>query len=174
MTVLLAVDPGVRYPAGALFVSGVLQKASRVKIPKGIGPKTPVLERCRAISLSITDWAQAIPDILVVEYPQIYTQDKSKGNPNQLVPLAAIGACLSGLYMATRVISPTPREWTGNIPKNEDGDPWDSPRGRRVWERLSDVERTRVVPSHDAVDAVGLGLFGLGRFDRRRVYETGL
>lgn len=173
MSTLLAVDPGLRYPAGALFVGGELVKASRVKIPKGITPKTPVLERCRAIALAITDWAGVIPDVLVTEWPQIYTADKSKGDPNQLVPLAGIGACLSGLYLHARTISPRPREWTGNIKKNEDGDPWDSPRGQRVWSRLSVVERGRVVPSHDAVDAVGLGLFGLGRFERRRVYEVG-
>lgn len=174
MSVLLAVDPGVRYPAGALFVSGVLQKASRVKIPKGIGPKTPVLERCRAISFAIAEWAGVTPDVLVSEFPQIYPADKSKGDPNYLTPLAAMGGVLAGFYPNARVLSPLPKEWTGNIPKNEDGDPLDSPRGRRVWERLSEVERTRVVPSHDAVDAVGLGLYGLGRFERRRVYETGL
>jgi hypothetical protein len=173
MTTLLGFDPGLSHPAGALFVSGVLQKASRVKIPKGITTKTPIAERCRAIALAVTDWAGVIPDVLVIEWPQIYTADKSKGNPNQLVPLAAMGACLSGLYLRSKVISPTPREWTGNVKKDEEGDPWASPRGLRVKSRLSDIEFKRVIPSHDAVDAVGLGLYGLGRFNRRRVYETG-
>lgn len=174
MTTLLAVDPGLRYPAGALFVSGELIKASRVKLPKGIGPKTPVLERCRAIAFAIHEWSGGAPDILVTEWPQVYTQDKSKGDPNNLIPLAGIGAVLAGFYPSARVLSPRPREWTGNVKKNEDGDPWDSPRGQRVWSRLSVVERKRVIPSHDSVDACGLGLYALGRFERRRVYETGL
>lgn len=171
MTTLLAVDPGLRYPAAAVFQGGVLVKASRVKL-KGINTKTPILERCRVIALSIVDWAQVTPDIIVSEYPQVYTRDKSKGDPNQLIPLAAIGACLAGLFPSTQIISPKPRDWTGNIPKSEDGDPWASARGRRIWGRLTPAERSCVVPSHDSVDAVGLGLYALGRFERRRVYET--
>lgn len=174
MTTLLAVDPGLSHPAGALFVSGELQKASRIKIPKGINTKTPILERCRAIALAIAEWSEVTPDQIVVEYPQIYTADKSKGDPNQLVPLAAIGASLAGLFPGVPVASPRPQEWTGGVPKSETGDPWKSPRGQRVWSRLSVEERNRVIPSHDAIDAVGIGLWGLGRFERRRVYETGL
>lgn len=169
MSVLLAVDPGLQYPAAALFVHGELRKASRVPIPKGVTTRTPILLRCRAISFALTDYAELIPDILVVEYPQIYTQEKSKGDPNNLIPLAAMGGVLTGLYPNAVVISPKPREWTGNVPKAESGDPWKSPRGQRVWSRLSAKERLNVVPSHDAIDAVGLGLFGLGRFERRRV-----
>lgn len=169
----MAVDPGLLHPAAALFIDGELKKASRVKIPRGVTTRTPILERCRAISLAVTDYAGCMPDTLVIEYPQVYTQEKSKGDPNNLVPLAAMGGALAGLYVNARVLSPRPREWTGNVPKSEDGDPWQSPRGLRVWSRLTPAERLRVVPSHDAVDAVGLGLFGLGRFDRRRVYAHG-
>lgn len=168
---LLAIDPGLRYPARAFFVDGELIVASRVPIPKGITTRTPVLERCRAIAIAlIGDYR---PDVVVTEYPQIYTREKSKGDPNKLIPLAAIGACIAGLLPDAKVVAPKPREWTGNLPKDEDGDPWLSPRGRRVWSRLTVEERARVVPSHDAVDSVGLGLYGLGRFDRRRVYESG-
>lgn len=170
MTVLLAVDPGLRYPAAALFKNGVLIRASRVPIPKGITTKTPILERCRGICFALVDYAGTTPDTIVVEYPQVYDASKSKGDPNHLTPLAAMGGVLAGLYPNSIVMSPKPREWTGNVPKSEDGDPWESPRGQRVWERLSPAERKNVVPSHDAVDAVGLGLFGLGRFNRKRVY----
>lgn len=176
MSVLLAVDPGLRYPAAALFKDGLLVKASRIPIPKNITTKTPVLERCRGICFAVVDYVgtaygvPVIPDTLVVEYPQVYTQDKSKGNPNQLTPLAAMGGVLAGLYPNSAVMSPLPREWTGNVPKAEEGDPWKSPRGQRVWDRLSADERLRVVPSHDSIDAVGLGLWGLGRYERKRVY----
>lgn len=169
MTTLLAVDPGLRYPAAAWFVNGVLHKASRVKVK--YDPKQPILERCRDISLAITDWCPDTPDKIIAEYPQVYTREKSKGDPNNLIPLACIGACLSGLYVGVPIMSPKPREWTGNVPKDEDGDPWKSPRGQRVWDRLSPAERACVIPSHDAVDAVGLGLFCLGRFERRRVFS---
>jgi hypothetical protein len=171
MTTLLAIDPGLRYPARAFFVDGELVAASRVPIPRGVTTRTPVLERCRAIAIAlIGDYR---PEIVVTEYPQIYTREKSKGDPNKLIPLAAIGACIAGLLPDTKVISPRPNECWGNVKKNEDGDPWESPRGRKIWKRLSVAERGRVIPSHDSIDAVGLGLFGLGRFERRRVYESG-
>lgn len=174
MTALFAVDPGLRYPAGALFINDVLVRASRVPIPKGITTKTPIMERCRAISRALLDYAGCTPDELVVEYPQIYTRDKSKGDPNNLVPLAVIGGCLSAMLPNARVISPQPREWTGNIPKTEEGNPWDSPRGRRIHSRLTAAEIATVTASHDAVDAIGIGLFALGRFERRRVYDSGI
>lgn len=174
--ILLAVDPGLLHPAAALFDNGELQKASRVKIPKGITTKTPILERCQAIALAILDYVNVIPDrgdIICTEYPQIYTQDKSKGDPNQLIPLACIGACLSGLCCNAKILSPKPKDWTGNVPKADSGDPWDSPRGQRIFSRLSVDERSRIIVSHDSLDSVGIGLWALGRFDRRRVYETG-
>lgn len=168
MSTLLAVDPGLRYPAAALFRDGLLVKASRIQIPNV--KHLPVIERCRAICFAIDRFSGITPDTLVVEYPQVYTQDKSKGNPNQLTPLAAMGGVLAGLYPNSAVMSPLPRDWTGNVPKAEEGDPWKSPRGQRVWDRLSPAERKNVVPSHDAIDAVGLGLWGLGRYERMRVY----
>lgn len=166
---LLAVDPGLRYPAAAWFVNGVLQKASRVKIKK---PDTsePIAKRCRDIALEIAYWCPEAPTQIIVEWPKVYTAEKSKGDPNNLIGLAGVGACVAGLFPDSSILSPLPRDWTGNVPKAEKGDPWASPRGQRVRDRLSDAEFRSVIPSHDAVDAVGLGLFALGRFERRRVF----
>jgi hypothetical protein len=169
MATLLACDPGLRNPAAAWFVNGVLQKASRVKVK--VNTKEQIAKRCRDIALAVAYWCPSSPDQIIVEWPQIYTQDKSKGDPNNLVPLAGVGACLVGLFPDSSILSPRPRDWTGNIPKAEDGDPWASPRGKRVWDRLTPAERLTVVPSHDAVDAVGIGLWALGRFERRRVFS---
>lgn len=169
MTTLLAVDPGLRYPAAAWFVDGVLVKATRVKVK--VDTSEQIAKRCRDVALAIAHWCPESPSSLCVEWPQIYTQDKSKGDPNNLVPLAGVGACLTGLFPDSSILSPKPKDWTGNVPKTDEGDPWDSPRGQRVWERLSPSERLCVVPSHDAIDAVGIGLWALGRFQRRRTYD---
>ncbi len=184
MTTLLAVDPGLLHPAAAIFRNGILEAASRVKVPASV-KKLPVAERCRTIAQLIRDWYEEPPywtgminikepELLVVEWPQIYTADKLKGDPNKLVPLAGIDVAVATLFAHSKVLSPVPFDWTGNVKKNEDGDPWESPRGIRVRSRLSDAEIAVVIPSHDAVDSVGLGLWALGRFERRRVYETGL
>jgi hypothetical protein len=103
---------------------------------------------------------------VVIEWPQIYRASKSKGDPNDLPGLAGVGMAIAA-RLDVEVVSYLPRQWAGGTRKAETGDPLDSPRGRLVWRCLSPDERGRVVPSHDAIDAVGLGLHHLGRLQRR-------
>lgn len=111
------------------------------------------------------------PEILVTEWPQIYTAGKSRGDPNDLPPMAGVAMYLAG-RLDVPVQSYLPAEWLGGTcPKSTTGDPWASPRGQRVWEALSQSERLAVVPTHDAIDSVGIGLRYLGRFDVTRLYS---
>lgn len=135
-------------------------------------------ERCRQVAGRLLSWLEnaaesaAVDKIscLVTEWPQVYRAGKSKGDPNDLVPMAGVAGCLAG-HLGVPVQSYLPAEWLGGTcPKWEDGDPWASPRGQRVWEALTAAERVCVVASHDAVDAVGIGLKYLGRFELRRLY----
>ena len=77
----------------------------------------------------------------------------------------AVAALLPGADVACY----TPGEWTRGIPKKTTGSAKTGPRALRILSRLSDAERAVVPDSHDALDAVGLGLYRLGRFERRRV-----
>ena len=163
---LLAIDPGLRNPAYALFRDGVLVRASRVKIPGtthslALGPR--MVEVAMLIKQAVG--LDAVDDY-VTEWPRVYRGIKGKGDPADLFPLAGVGMYLAGHY---RVFAdaPTAPEWIGNLPKTTTGNPLDSIRGHRIWSRLSDEERSRVTLSHDAVDAVGLGLWKLGRLERR-------
>ncbi len=165
----VAVDPGVTNPAIAIFHNGVLKCAKRVKVP-GAAAKLDRLERVRHIvqALAVEVWdftAGHTPGVIAVEYPQIYRAGKSKGDPNDLLGLAAIGGGLAATF-GVEVISPLPAEWIGGIPKNTTGDPWASPRGRVIGSRLTALERAFVVASHDALDAVGIGLKVLRRLER--------
>ncbi|MGN6103510.1 MAG: hypothetical protein ACTHU0_00155 [Kofleriaceae bacterium] len=167
---LLAVDPGTRYPAAALFDRGRLVAASRVPVPRALA-KLERAERCRQIAKLIAAWALEktggpAPRALVFEWPQVYRATKSKGDPNDLIPLAAIGTAVAALLDVEQVVSPLPREWIGGIPKVETGDPWASPRGHVLRSRIGVLELSAIVPSHDALDAVGLGMWALGRLDR--------
>jgi hypothetical protein len=69
------------------------------------------------------------------------------------------------------IISPTPREWTkgSKALKKNSSEIWSHQRGIMIARRLSEVERELVPDKHDALDAVGLGLFGLGRLAAIRV-----
>ena len=172
---ILSVDPGMNNPAAALWQDGTLKIAERVSVA-GKLTKLDVAERCRQVSKLISLWYLseklnvlriASLNLLVVEWPVVYKAAHSKGDPNDLPPMAGINVGLAA-YLNCEVKSYKPREWTGGCPKAEHGDAWASPRGIRVWERLSAAERDAVVPSHDAIDAVGLGLHHLGRFAPRR------
>lgn len=177
---LLAFDPGALHPAAALFRAGVLRCAERVKIDSAWAD-LPVVDRCVRIAGNAVRWAIALdasPRVLVCEHPQVYRQSKSKGDPNDLLLLATINGALAGVLsyaaagrdLGVTILSPTPREWVGQLPKSTTGDPWQSQRGVRIASRLSAAEREVCESSHDAIDACGLGLWALGRLDRVRVF----
>jgi hypothetical protein len=101
------------------------------------------------------------------------------------------------------VLSPTPVEWTGQVPKvcpacnGKKTEPaafrfnakspkrvkrvciechnsaWGTPRGRRIWLRLTEAERALCPDQNDAIDAVGLGLHALGRLEKISVFSNG-
>jgi hypothetical protein len=50
---------------------------------------------------------------------------------------------------------------------------WGTPRGRRIWSRLSEAERALCPDQNDAIDAVGIGLWALGRLEKISVFSNG-
>lgn len=58
-----------------------------------------------------------VPDILVLELMRIYPH--SKEDPNDLVDVASTGSFIAGhlCWHDTIVLTPTPAEWKGNVPK---------------------------------------------------------
>lgn len=174
---LFAVDPSVNAPGVALFRGGKLVWAERVKIDKEWST-LDIGERCQRVASALIRWGMAFdmePRTLVFEWPQSY-YGKGKGDQNDLFGLVGVGMAIAGqlgVALSPRQISlsihtPTPAEWAGQVPKTKSGDPWASPRGQRIKARLSPEEIAAVVPSHDSIDAVGLGLWRLGRYARRR------
>jgi hypothetical protein len=125
------------------------------------------------------------PDSLVSEWPQIYTASKSKGDPNDLIGMAGVVGALVALLLPKldSIYTPVPGDWT-RIPKvcpsckgrrakmclACKGSAWGTPRGTLIAESLTTVERTIVHDQHDEIDAVGIGLWKLGRLVTRRVF----
>lgn len=139
---------------------------------------------------------------IVFEKPQWYAREKSKGDPNQLVGIAGVAAVALGRLQPSHVLSPVPGEWIGQLPKvcpvckgkktqktvGSRGAPgkrqvvvciacnssaWGTPRGRRIKSRLTDSEFMRCPDQNDAIDAVGIGLWALGRLERQSVFSNG-
>lgn len=175
VTEVLAVDPGLRYPAAALFRDGRLVCASRVKLPGKWAAIADPAERVRLIAGEVGHWwagraaNPAVAPELAWERPQVYRAGRSKGDPNDLIPLAMLGGHVAGVLGCTVVRSYTPHEWAHGTTKSKTGDPWDSPRGGRLRRLLDADELAAVVPSHDAIDALGIGLNHLGRFAAVRI-----
>lgn len=179
---LLAVDPSIRSPGAALFRAGKLVAAARIKF--SIDTKLNDAERCLAAADAVAQWANQIgakPDAIAFEWPQVYTAAKSKGNPNDLIPMAGVDLALAtGFTIAAamrkvrlQLLSCKPAEWIGQLPKTTRGSAKSSPRAARIMSRLDPGELSVVPDQHDAIDAIGIGLHFLGRLGVRRVLSAG-
>lgn len=183
--VIVALDPGLAHPAVAIGVDGRLVHASRVRLPSHLAEIEETGERADQIACVVLEYLRAwpFPSELVYEKMQVYDarKGKSKGDANvSLIPLVMVGASLSGMLRVTArslgapfgTVTPEPARWLGgSYPKSKIvSEIWTSPRGRRVAARLDDAERASIVDSHDAVDAVGMLLWRMGRFGRKRSY----
>jgi hypothetical protein len=180
---VLALDPGIRGCGVALFNGGLLEACAYVKNPvtSGDGP-----EAVFAMAREVDRWQPRLAADtvrLVFEHPRIYTAAKSKGDNNDLMPLVAVDYAVAARFPArTRVY---PHEWKGTMPK--------SVCAARVLARLDGAERAEaelgVAPflttksldaaltderwkGHNVLDAVGIGLKHVGRFEPKHSWET--
>lgn len=172
--ILLAIDPGLRGCGCALFDDGVLRAAAYVR---GEGVPEDLLMLARATALGVQWWVAErttpYPDRLVLELPQTYGGRASRGDANDLLALAAVDGAVAVLFPLTSVQAIRPHQWKGGVPKPK------SARGKyivqeRILERLSAEEQERITWSKaeklkwDVADAIGVGLWALGRFGCRR------
>lgn len=133
---MISVDPGVNASGVAYWKNGELKAVYYMR------PST-------------------IWDSLIIELPQVYMGSKSKGNPNDLIRLAFEAGRISGLSVHD-IETVLPRQWKGTIKKEV--------MLKRVVSRLTDAELLLLkglnLPrsaEHNAVDAIGIGLWKLGR-----------
>lgn len=153
---LLAVDPSLACSGYALFDNGVFERAGVVSTLSS--EPLPVRIRACSATLSGVDYDQ-----LVIEWPQIYPHARGKGqDPNDLLCVAGVvGAILGETWRDAEYIKLVhPADWKGQVPKKI--------HNARVLQRLSAEERTRLpdLPAsklHNAIDAIGLGLWYLKR-----------
>lgn len=194
---LLAVDPSINRPGGSVFVNSRLVAIAAPKPLEWPWPgETPQIgELARLAAAGVAKWyreLQARPcarcaldhaigshayvaPAVVGEWPQIYRLGQSKGDPNDLPPLAAVVAAVAERVECPLgwLASPLPREWIGQLKKSKKaGEEWKSPRGRLIWGLLGEDERAVIAAAgkidHDQVDGLGIGLWSLGRL--RRTY----
>lgn len=155
MSTVLAVDPGKNILSAAYFRDGALAEATCIR---GEGPLYCVALMNNWLVFDVD--APSSFDTLIVESQQIYRH--SKGDPNDLLPLAFQAGAVMHAVCAAEKLSPLPRAWKGTVKKEI--------MTARILSKLSPAERTVIdtvkCPKsllHNVVDAAGIGLWHLGR-----------
>jgi hypothetical protein len=157
---LLAVDPGKSDAGVAFFVNGILTDASFLEVPDGSPYEVAkvVSAWARRCMMNLGDPDGRVGQ-LVVEGQQIYRHVRQ--DPNDLLPLAqTVGGVLARVDAFEREVI-LPRVWTGGIPKEV--------RQRHFLASASEWERDMLMAirpakkRHNAIDAVMLGAYVLGR-----------
>ncbi len=97
---------------------------------------------------------------LVLEVPQVYRQGLQKGDPADLIELAGVDGALAALITAGKTTGYLPQRWKGQVPKEI--------HHKRILAKLSETEKAAIEPTpasllHNVYDAIGIGLFHLGR-----------
>jgi hypothetical protein len=158
ITTLLALDPGIRGIGVAYFDSGVLRYANYLKNPvlEGDGPEA-WFGMADAVYAELKSREMRV-DAYACEYPQIYRV--SKGDPNALIPLAAVSAACGAVLPIQKCVGFLPRQWKGQLKKEK--------HHPMILAALSEAERATILETrktlvHNVIDAVGIGLFYLER-----------
>jgi hypothetical protein len=159
----LAVDPGIRGCGVAVFKADRLVHAAYVPNPVKHGYD---LDAVLGMARAVVGKTESV-DTVVSERMQVYAPGKGKGDPNDLIPLAAVTGAIAALTGARLTTWVLPRVWKGTLPK---GAAFEA----RLFERLTNDERSAIQYCgsmlHNVYDAIGIGLFQAGRFDRKRVF----
>lgn len=148
--ILLAVDPSVSCTGLAQFRDGVLLWC-------GILQAKTAAQACQLARQTACG-----ADRAVVELPRVYPTSRQKGDPNDLIAIAAVAGAWAS--RACDVVFVYPHQWKGQLPKTVAED--------RIRALLSAQElavlKRNLAPikkalRNNAIDAVGLGLYESGR-----------
>lgn len=146
LNLIMAIDPGTKATGWATFLGDKLHEAGLVRAKD---------TQDMIAELKKMGWAV---DEVVVEYPQVYPGHRA--DPNDLIGLALISGAAATLGDTIRLVRPL--AWKGQIPKEI--------HHRRIFAQLDMGEQRRInlvgVPKsliHNVNDAIGLGLWAVGR-----------
>ena len=166
MSTLIAVDPGIKGCGLAIFGAGELQYCGYERSTStSQDPVTRCADMAAQVALCVRRRIADLPGgKLILEFPQVYPGGRGRGDPNDLLFLAGVTCAISALLPTLSTRSVRPRAWKGQVPK--------AIHHTRIVQRLSEAEHARMdawldlVPGnlrHNALDAIGLGLWALNR-----------
>lgn len=157
MSYLVAIDPGVKKCAIAVFGEGCLTNAFYVTTKQ-----THVAEGANEMVNQMLERVDNFDLRIVIERPQIYAGSKAKGNPNDLLDLSFVAGTFNAV-MDRASAAYLPAQWKGQVPKeihhkrlSEYFEAHGTVDEMGVWTNINKLKK-----DHDLRDAVGLGLFHL-------------
>ena len=147
-TSLIAFDPGKDHFAYAAFEENRLVRCNRLSAwNEGI-------EKMTALKGDV---------LAFIELPQVYNQRHWKGDPNDLLAVAlTVGALKFAVRKASAIELVPPHKWKGNVPKAVMLKRIESKLDTEEKEILSQISVAKS-KRHDVLDAIGIGLWALGR-----------
>ncbi len=149
---ILSVDPGLVCCGWAFWCDGQMTSSGITRT------KETDLGRRVLDHAAILD--KMYPDVLVIEKPEVYAQRFLKGDPEDLIHIAIVVGAIVHAAKTFEIRMPLPKTWKGQISKEISA--------ARTLKKLSEEEKQRmgkVIPSlkHNMMDAIGIGLWALGR-----------
>lgn len=166
LSVLLAIDPG-RCTGWCVAVDGKIKDC-------GVYDFDPWGQRFTFLSHPIYQ-----PDLVVIEYPQVYRGRHSKGDPNDLIPVAGQAWATASFHQSTdhaRVELVLPAQWKGQLDKDVHHPRLFSQPYRQDWgldheEQITVAKGGRGLPKsrlHNMLDAVCLAVWAGKRYLKGR------
>jgi hypothetical protein len=167
---IVSFDPGLREAGFAVFSGGLLARAVLIRNPEKVKRDGPAWysmsqEVGRVFGQPTcfgtpTSWEKFA---FVSEIPQVYREGQSANvDPADLTNLAGVVGAVIGALNPNEVHTYVPAKWKGQVPKDI--------HNKRILARLDAEERAILdavkCPAslkHNVIDAVGIGLFHLGR-----------
>lgn len=162
---LVSMDPGIRCCGVAVFKhDGTVPRLARALIVRNPVKSGDDLNAVRLMAKEVLATLRNETYYgydFVSEWPQVYRAVRSKGDPNDLMPLAGVvGFVASASWGSVRRFLPA--EWKGQMPKDV--------CEKRALSRLDAAEQVVLaacaVPAslrHNVIDAVAIGLHAAGR-----------
>jgi hypothetical protein len=168
--VVVAMDPGIRGCGLAMFEAGRLKHATYVRNPTRKGSDgLAITTMGLAVGSTAKTWlaprAKDTPLVCCVEMPQVYAHGKGEGDPNDLIPLAAVDGALLTALPWSATVTYRPRVWKGTIdPDILTARLCSTAPGALLYpDEHTHTDKVCTSLAHNMWDAVGIGLYYLGR-----------
>lgn len=171
---ILCVDPGLRGCGTAVFEGETLKHSAYVRNTSQDGRGAGVwadMAKCvynyyHAIPLRL-DFGASFTRVLIET--QIIRPTDEPFKQSAIMEVQGVAGALAGLYGQTStVLGFTPERWKGSVA----GDVMTERISKRItvaeWENFKS-HGTKGALDHNSIDAVGIGLYYLGRLDKQRI-----